>query len=101
MLLRLTTTVSMTVTLAAVLRVAAAKPGKTAAADILTVGGCTGRGVALTAAERRMPDLHNQKRASQKLSKLCLHPALQSAVRPRCREMSDKDYLSHDFHGGR
>ena len=91
----------MSVTLAAVLRVAAAQSGEAGAVDSVTVRGYTGMGVTLTAAEKRMLDLHNQERASQKLSKFCLHPALQRAARVQSWEMSDKDYLPHGSHGGR
>jgi uncharacterized protein YkwD len=48
-------------------------------------------GVILTAAEKRMLDMHNQERASQKPSKFCLHPALQRVARAQSWEMSGKD----------
>ena len=41
-----------------------------------------------------MLDLRNQKRTSRKLSKFCVHPALQRAAVAHSREMSDRDYLS-------
>jgi uncharacterized protein YkwD len=45
--------------------------------------------------------LRNQKRASRKLSKFCVHPALQRAAVAHSREMSDRDYLSHDSRCGK
>jgi uncharacterized protein YkwD len=97
----------MTVNLAAtaVFGVAVAKPGEARAADIMTIRGCPyGRRLdrrRKTAAEKRMLDLRNQKRTSRKLSKFCVHPALQRAAVAHSREMSDKDYLSHDSRCGK
>ena len=103
MVLRHTTIVLIAVMLATAtaLGVAAAKPGEAGAADTVTVKGCTSTGVSLTTAEKRMLDLHNQKRASQRLSKFCVHPALQRAARAHSREMIDEDYFSHDSHDGK
>jgi uncharacterized protein YkwD len=100
--LRRTTIVLIAVMLAAAvaLGVATVKPGEAGAADTVTVKGCSSTSVTLTAAERRMLDLHDQKRASQRLSKLCVHPALQRAARTHSQEMIDKDYFSHDSHNG-
>jgi uncharacterized protein YkwD len=91
----------MTVNLAAtaVLGVAAAKPGEARATGIVTIRAVRpGRRLdrrRKTAAEKRMLDLRNQKRTSRKLSKFCVHPALQRAAVAHSREMSDRDYLSH------
>ena len=112
MILGLSTTALMTVNLAAtaVLGVAAAKPGEARAAHMVTIRGCPARASPRpppknrrrkTAAEKWMLDLRNQKRASRKLSKFCVHPALQRAAVAHSREMSDRDYLSHDFRCGK
>jgi uncharacterized protein YkwD len=97
----------MTVNLAAtaVLGVAAAKPGEARAADIVTIRGCPARASPRpppkTAAEKWMLDLRNQKRVSRKLSNFCVHPALQRAAVAHSRELSDRDYLSHDSRCGK
>ncbi len=101
MVLRLAFTALMAVTLAAVLGATAVKPGVAGAADTVSVRGCTGTEVALSAAEKRMLDLHNQKRASQKLSAFCVHPALQRAARAHSWEMIKKDYFSHGSRSGK
>src|SRR4028118_1672045 len=55
--------------------------GEVQAADTVNVRTCTGGKIALKADEKRMLDLHNQKRRSQELRRLCVHPALQRAAR--------------------
>jgi uncharacterized protein YkwD len=101
MVLRLAFTALMAVTLAAVLGATAVKPGGTGAADTVSVRGCTSTEVALSAVEKRMLDLHNQKRVSQKLSAFCVHPALQRAARAHSWEMIGKDYFSHGSRSGK
>jgi uncharacterized protein YkwD len=71
------------------------------AADTVNVGTCTGGKIALDADEKRMLDLHNQKRSSQELRRLCVHPALQRAAREHAQDMIRKDYLAHGNVGRR
>ena len=72
------------------------KLGVAGAADTVSVRGCTRTEVALTAAEKRMLSLHNQK-----LSAFCVHPALQRAARAHSWEMIGKDYFSHGSRSGK
>lgn len=66
----------------------------------VSVTGCTGTQVSLTALEKQMLDLHNQERAAQGLPTLCVHPALQQAARAHSKEMIAKDYFSHNSYNG-
>ena len=97
---------SMVVLLAAMLAVAAAVltsafgPKEAEAAATVKVTGCTGTSVTLDATEKQMLDLHNKKRASMGMSKLCVHPALQRAAEKHSRDMIDKDYFSHTSRDG-
>ena len=65
------------------------------------VRSCTGTQVALKPAEKRMLDLHNQKRASLNRPRLCVHPALQRAARAHSADMIRRDYFSHGNIGQR
>ena len=42
-----------------------------------------------------MLDLHNRKRASRGLPRLCIHPKLQKAARAHPADMIRRDYFSH------
>ncbi len=102
MILRYATTVLTAAILAAAVAAGAvaAQPKEAGAADTVTVTGCTGTPVTLDLPEKQMLDLHNQKRASQGLSRLCVHPALQKAAEAHSQEMIDKDYFSHNSYNG-
>lgn len=75
--------------------------GKAQAANTAKVRTCTGGKIALKAAEKRMLDMHNQKRKSQKLRRLCVHPALQRAARDHSQDMIRRDYFAHGNVGKR
>ncbi len=96
-----------TILLAAVLAVTAAigasamDAGKARAADTVNVGTCTGGKIALKADEKRMLELHNQKRRSQGLQRLCVHPALQRAARDHSQNMIRRDFFGHGKVGKR
>lgn len=74
---------------------------KAQAADTVNVKTCTGGKIALKADEKRMLDLHNQKRRSQELRRLCVHPALQRAARDHSQDMIRNDYFAHGNVGKR
>jgi uncharacterized protein YkwD len=61
----------------------------------------TGGKIALKADEKRMLELHNHKRRSQELGRLCVHPALQRAARDHSQNMIRKDYFAHGNVGKR
>jgi uncharacterized protein YkwD len=67
---------------------------RVAAADA-TIRSCTGSKVTLKTTEKIMLDLHNQKRASRGLPRLCVHPTLQKAARAHSVDMIQRDYFSH------
>ena len=75
--------------------------GEAQAADTVNVKTCTGGKIALKADEKRMLDLHNQKRRSQERRRLCVHPALQRAARDHSQNMIQKDYFAHGDVGKR
>ena len=75
--------------------------GEAQAADTVNVKTCTGGKIALKADEKRMLDLHNQKRRSQELRRLCVHPALQRAARDHSQDMIRNDYFAHGNVGRR
>ena len=76
--------------------------GEARAADTANVKTCTGgKKIALKADEKRMLDLHNQKRRSQELRRLCVHPALQRAARDHSQVMIRNDYFAHGNVGRR
>jgi uncharacterized protein YkwD len=56
---------------------------------------CTGGAITLRTIEKSMLDLHNRKRASRGLPRLCIHPKLQKAARARPADMIRRDYFSH------
>ncbi len=89
------------VAITAVIATSALDPGKAEAADTVNVGTCTGGKIALKADEKRMLDLHNQKRKSQGLPRLCVHPALQRAARDHSQDMIRRDYFGHGNVGKR
>jgi len=76
-------------------------PTKAQAANTVNVRTCTGGKISLKAAEKRMLDLHNQKRKSQNLRRLCVHPALQRAARDHSQDMIRRDYFEHGNVGKR
>ncbi len=76
-------------------------PGKAQAADTVSVRTCSGGKIALKADEKRMLDLHNERRRSQELRRLCVHPALQRATREHSQNMIRKDYFAHGNVGKR
>ena len=75
--------------------------GEAQAADTVNVKTCTGGKIALKADEKRMLDLHNQKRRSQERRRLCVHPALQRAARDHSQDMIRNDYFGHGNVGRR
>jgi uncharacterized protein YkwD len=75
--------------------------GKAQAADTVNVRTCGGGKISLKADEKRMLDLHNQKRRSQDLRRLCVHPALQRAARDHSQDMIRRDYFGHGNVGKR
>ena len=77
--------------------VSAVKP-KEAAADS-TVRSCSGSKITLKTIEKTMLGLHNRKRASRGLPRLCIHPALQKAARAHSADMIRRDYFSHNTKG--
>ena len=76
-------------------------PGEAQAADTVNVRTCTGGKMALKADEKRMLDLHNERRRSQDLRRLCVHPALQRAARDHSQDMIRRDYFGHGNVGKR
>ncbi len=46
-----------------------------------------------------MLSLHNRKRASRGLPRLCVHPKLQKAARAHSVDMIRRDYFSHNTKG--
>lgn len=92
---------------AALLAVAAAfgasalESGKAQAANTVNVKTCTGGKIALKVDEKRMLDLHNQKRRSRELRRLCVHPALQRAARDHSQDLIRHDYFAHGDVGKR
>jgi uncharacterized protein YkwD len=92
---------------AALLAVAAAfgasalDPGEAQAADRVNVRTCTGGKIALKADEKRMLDLHNERRRSHDLRRLCVHPALQKAAREHSQDMIRRDFFGHGNIGKR
>jgi uncharacterized protein YkwD len=71
------------------------------AADALVpVETCTGETVELTDDEKRTLDLHNQTRADNGLSALCVHPALTEAARAHSQEMVGEGYFGHESRDG-
>src|SRR5918997_1080825 len=76
-------------------------PGRAQAADTVNIETCTGGKMALKVDEKRMLDLHNQKRRSQELQRLCVHPALQRAARDHSQDMIRDDYSAHGDVGKR
>ncbi len=76
-------------------------PGRVQAADTVNVRTCTGGKMALKVDEKRMLDLHNQRRRSQELRRLCVHPALQRAARDHSQDMIRDDYFAHGDVGKR
>ena len=85
----------------AVVGASALDPGKAQAADTVNVRTCTGGKIALKADEKRMLDLHNERRRSQELRRLCVHPALQRAAREHSQDMIRRDYFRHGDVGKR
>ncbi len=85
----------------AVVGASALDPGKAQATDTVNVRTCTGGKVALKADEKRMLDLHNERRRSQELRRLCVHPALQRAAREHSQDMIRRDYFRHGDVGKR
>jgi len=98
---------AMTLLVAALMAVTAAfgasalDSGEAQAADTVNVKTCTGGKIALKADEKRMLDLHNQKRRSQERRRLCVHPALQRAARDHSQDMIRNDYFGHGNVGRR
>ena len=76
-------------------------PGRAQAADMVNVRTCTGGKMALKVDEKRMLDLHNQKRRSLELRRLCVHPVLQRAARDHSQAMIRDDYFAHGDVGRR
>lgn len=87
--------------IAAVIGASALAPGKAQAADTVNVRTCVGGKISLKAAEKRMLELHNQKRKSQERRRLCVHPALQKAARDHSQDMIRRDYFGHGNAGKR
>ncbi len=65
-----------------------------AAADT-SIRSCTGSKITLKTIEKNMLSLHNRKRASRGLPRLCVHPKLQKAARAHSVDMIRRDYFSH------
>ena len=65
-----------------------------AAADT-SIRSCTGSKITLKTIEKTMLSLHNRKRASRGLPRLCVHPKLQKATRAHSVDMIRRDYFSH------
>lgn len=75
--------------------------GKARAANTVNVRTCTGGKIALKADEKRMLELHNQKRKGRGLPRLCVHPALQRAARDHSQDMIRRDSFGHGNVGKR
>ena len=69
-----------------------------AAADT-SIRSCTGSKITLKTIEKTMLSLHNRKRASLGLPRLCVHPKLQKAARAHSADMIQRDYFSHNTKG--
>jgi uncharacterized protein YkwD len=81
------------------LSVSAVEPERAeAASKVRTCGGGT---IKLNAKEERTLRLHNQKRRSQGLRTLCVHPKLTKAARAHSTNMIKKDYFGHGSVGRR
>ena len=65
-----------------------------AAADT-SIRSCTGSKITLKTIEKTMLSLHNRKRTSLGLPRLCVHPKLQKAARAHSMDMIRRDYFSH------
>ncbi len=83
----------------AAVELSAVEPGTAEAAS--TVKSCTGDDVRLSAAEKQMLQLHNRKRASRGLPRLCVHPKLQKAANAHSRDMIRRDRFTHGNVGRR
>ncbi len=81
--------------------ISAVGPEEVKAANTVSVRACTGGTVTLSNAEARMLRLHNKRRASRGLSRLCVHPALQRAARAHSQDMIQRDYFKHGDVGAR
>lgn len=66
----------------------------------LTVTGCDGTPVALSADERRTLDLHGETRRALGLPELCVDPTLTAAARAHSQEMMQRGFFSHDSFDG-
>ena len=56
---------------------------------------CDGGTIELNSTEERILDLHNQVRADNGLSPLCVNPILTDAARAHSQDMLDEGYFSH------
>lgn len=72
-------------------------PSVADAANGVRVKTCTGSTIQLRAEEKRMLDLHNQKRGRN----LCVHPNLQKAARAHSASMARSNKMSHGNVGKR
>jgi uncharacterized protein YkwD len=85
---------------ALVLAVGGLVPAQEAAGAPVPLESCTGETVELSGDERRTLDLHNQTRAYNGLSALCVHPALTEAARAHSQEMFGEGYFGHESYDG-
>lgn len=84
----------------AALVVSATRPQEANAADFVSVPACGGGTIALTTAESRTLNLHNQARATNGLATLCVHRTLTKAARFHSQEMINRDYFAHESFNG-
>ena len=85
---------------ALVLAVGGVTSAQEAADALVPVETCTGETIELTGDEKRTLDLHNQTRAGNGLSPLCVHPVLTESARAHSQEMLDEGYFGHESHDG-
>jgi uncharacterized protein YkwD len=60
---------------------------------------CGGGKISLKADEKRIFALHNRERRDHKLRPLCVHPEPLAGLRSHSKDMTRRDYFSHDMKG--
>jgi len=65
------------------------------------VARCGGGKIFLRAPEKKLFDLHNQKRSQKGLPRLCIHPTLLKAAEDHSEDMIRRDYFSHNTNDGK
>ncbi len=79
----------------AAIGVSVADPPRAEAASRGYAPECGGGRIFLQAAEKRLFELHNRKRAQKGMPRLCVHSALKRAAEAHSKDMIRRDYFSH------